>query len=230
MPRMLSVVVALLVMAITIPAAAQSDAEPARKGISGFFGQAADRLKEEALKRLDTNGDGIIDEAERGEAVEAIKKKGLEFGDQFSQYIVKKYDANGNGTLDKAERKTAIDETMKLLKGKAPIAKNTVLGLVQRRFDTNGDGTLDTRELAKAREELTKLIAEGVESAVSTPADPVARRKKADDAEKKDLLDRFDANGDGVLDKKEREAAKADRKTREPEPDDEPVAADRAVR
>lgn len=185
MPRLLSLLVALVTtLALALPAAAQTDAEPARKGLGGLLGKAADRLKDEAMKRFDKNGDGRLDDDERAEALEAMKKKGGEIQGQLRQFMLRRFDADGNGTLDPAERKTAFDETMKQLEENGPMVKNTVLGFVHKRFDANGDGTLDKEEMALARGELTKRIIEGIAmddapSKPSKPVDPVDGKKPA---------------------------------------------------
>ena len=46
------------------------------------------------------------------------------------------------------------------------------------------------------------------------PIDPVARRKQAEEKRKAEMLDRFDADGNGTLDEQEREAAKSELKKR----------------
>ncbi len=185
MPRPLSLLVALVTtLALALPAAAQTAPEPARKGLGNLLGKAADRLKEEAMKRFDKNGDGRLDDEERAEALRAMKKKGGEIEGQLRQFMLRRFDADGNGTLDTAERKTAFDETMKQLEENGPMVKNTVLGFVHRRFDANGDGTLDKEELGIARDELTKRIIEGIPmgdapTKPSKPIDPAAGEKPA---------------------------------------------------
>ena len=217
MPRPLPLLVALVTtLALALPAAAQTDAEPPRKGLGNLLGKAADRLKDEAMKRFDKNGDGRLDDEERAEAVREMKKKGGEIQGQLRQFMLRTYDADGNGTLEPAERKIAFDETMKQLEENGPLVKNTVLGFVHKRFDTNGDGSLDKVELGVARDELTKRIIEGIPmgDAPTKPIDPVARKKQAEEQRKAEMLDRFDADGNGTLDEREREAAKAELKQR----------------
>ena len=217
MPRPLPLLVALVTtLALALPAAAQTDAEPPRKGLGNLLGKAADRLKDEAMKRFDKNGDGRLDDEERAEALEAMKKKGGEIQGQLRQFMLRTYDADGNGTLEPAERKIAFDETMKQLEENGPLVKNTVLGFVHKRFDANGDGTLDKEELGIARDELTKRIIEGIPmgDAPTKPIDPVARKKQAEEQRKAEMLDSFDADGNGTLDEREREAAKAELKNR----------------
>jgi len=180
MPRLLVPLLAALVttLVLALPAAAQTDTEPARKGFGGLLGKAADRLKDEAMKRFDKNGDGRLDDEERAEALREMKRKGGEIQGQLRQFMLRRFDADGNGTLDPVERKTAFDETMKQLEENGPMVKNTVLGFVHKRFDANGDGTLDKEELAVARGELTKRIIEGIPmgEAPSKPVDPVDRK------------------------------------------------------
>jgi Ca2+-binding EF-hand superfamily protein len=175
-----------MTLVLALPAAAQSDAEPTRKGLGGLLGKAADRLKEEAMKRFDKNGDGRLDDEERAEALREMKKKGGEVQGQLRQFMLRRFDADGDGTLDPAERKTAFDETMKQLEENGPMVKNTVLGFVHRRFDANGDGTLDKDELAVARDELTKRIVEGIpmSDAPTKPSksiDPIDRKKPVEE-------------------------------------------------
>jgi Ca2+-binding EF-hand superfamily protein len=218
MPRLLAPLVAAIVttIALALPAAAQTDAEPTRKGLGNLLGKAADRLKEEAMKRFDKNGDGRLDDEERAEALLEMKKKGGEIQGQLRQFMLRRFDADGNGTLEPAERKTAFDETMKQLEENGPLVKTTVLGFVHKRFDTNGDGSLDKDELGVARDELTKRIIEGIpmSDAPTKPIDPVARKKQAEEQRKQEMLDRFDADGNGTLDEREREAAKSELKKR----------------
>ena len=218
MHRAMLLIPAALAMALALagPTTAQTADEPPRKGLGGLLGKAADRLKEEAMKRFDKNGDGRLDDEERAEAFEAMKKKGGEIQGQLRQFMLRRFDADGDGKLDEAERKAAFDETMKQLEENGPMVKNTVLGFVHKRFDADGNGTLDKEELAVAREELTKRIIQGIAATESpaTPVDPVARKKQAEEKRKQEMLDRFDTDGDGSLDEQEREAAKAELKKR----------------
>ena len=193
-----------------------AEAAPARKGKGGLrnlLDKAGDRLREEAMKRFDKDGDGKLDDDERAEAMDALKKKGADVQAQFRQMLLRRFDADKSGTLDETERKTALDEVMKQLEQNGPMVKNTVLGMVKNRFDADGDGALSPEELATAREELTARLLQSVAGAAKTaPLDPAARRKQTEDARKKEMLDRYDADGDGTLDESERERAKEDLK------------------
>lgn len=206
---------AALLLAVAGVVPAQEAPEPARKGLGRLLGKAADRVKEEAMKRFDANGDGKLDDAERAEAMEALKKKGGEMQAQLRQFMLRRFDADKNGTLDETERKAAFEETMEQLEQNGPMVKNTILGMVHSRFDADGNGKLDEKELGTAREELLKRIVQGVGGADATApkaVDPAVRRKEADDKRKKEMLDRFDTDGDGTLDEGEREKAKAELK------------------
>lgn len=199
------------------PASAQdqpsgSEAAPARKGKGGLralLDKAGDRVREEAMKRFDKDGDGKLDDAERAEALDALKKKGTDVQTQFRQMLLRRFDADKSGSLDEAERKTAFDEIMKQLEQNGPMVKNTVLGMVKNRFDADGDGTLSKDELDAAREEFTtRLLNAAGPAAEAAPLDPAERRKRSEEARKKEMLDRFDADGDGTLDEEERAKAK----------------------
>lgn len=204
---------ALILLLVAAPLVARADDEPARKGLGRLLGKAADRVKEEAMKRFDANGDGTLDDAERAAAMDALKKKGGEMQAQVQQFLLRRFDADKDGTLDETERKAAFDETMKQLDQNGPMVKNTVLGMVHRRFDTDGNGKLDDKELGAAREEVLKRIMQGIgesDAAAPPPGDPARRRTPAEAARKQDLLDRFDADGDGKLDDAERTKARED--------------------
>ncbi len=192
-----------------LPARAQG--EPARKGLGGLLGKAADRLKEEAMKRFDANGDGTLDEAEQAEALEAMKKKGGDLQAQLKQFMLRRFDADKDGTLDEKERTAALEELGKQLEKNGPMVKNTILGMVHKRFDADGDGRLEGKELEAARDELTKRLLQGAGgTGLQAPPDPALRRRQAEEARKKEMLDRFDADGDGRLDEAERAKAKED--------------------
>ncbi|MFM7075443.1 MAG: hypothetical protein ACKO3G_05170 [Planctomycetaceae bacterium] len=192
-----------------LPARAQG--EPARKGLGGLLGKAADRLKEEAMKRFDANGDGTLDEAEQAEALEAMKKKGGDLQAQLKQFMLRRFDADKDGTLDEKERTAALEELGKQLEKNGPMVKNTILGMVHKRFDADGDGRLEGKELEAARDELTKRLLQGAGgTGPQAPPDPALRRRQAEEARKKEMLDRFDADGDGRLDEAERAKAKED--------------------
>ena len=220
LPRVL--LAALLVSAFAAGAAAQetptqsAESAPARKGKGGLrtlLGKAGDRVREEAMKRFDKDGDGKLDDAERAEALESLKKKGADVQAQFRQLLLRRFDADKNGTLDETERTAALDEVMKQLEQNGPMVKNTVLGMVKNRFDADGDGTLSKDELAAARDELTARLLQSVTGgAKAAPLDPAVRRKQTEEARKKERLDRYDADGDGTLDESERERAKEDLK------------------
>ena len=203
------VAAACVILGAGPPARAQG--EPARKGLGALLGKAADRVKEEAMKRFDANGDGKLDDAEQAEALESLKKKGGDLQAQFKQFMLRRFDTDKDGALGEQERKAAFEELTRQLEKNGPMVKNTVLGMVHRRFDADGNGKLDGGELEAAREDLSKRIMQGVGGTESpAPVDPAVRRKQAEEARKKEMLERFDADGDGRLDEAERARAKED--------------------
>lgn len=209
--RALLPLAAALIASLAVALPAQEQAAPARKGLGGLLGKAADRLKEEAMKHFDANGDGTLDEAEQAEALEAMKKKGGDLQAQLKQFMLRRFDADKDGTLDEKERTAALEELGKQLEKNGPMVKNTILGMVHKRFDADGDGRLEGKELEAARDELTKRLLQGAGGTASQAApDPALRRRQAEEARKKEMLDRFDADGDGRLDEAERAKAKED--------------------
>jgi len=181
---------------------------PARRGLGGLLDRAGDRLRDEAMKRIDTNGDGRIDDAERARAADALKKKGVDLQGQLWQFMLRRYDADKDGTLDEAERKTALDEAMKQLEQNGPMVKSTILGMVHQRFDTDRDGRLGIGELKAARDELTDRLLRAA-PATTAPASSSPAREAADgEARRRAILDHFDDDGDGVLDAAERTRAR----------------------
>ena len=204
-------ILAAVAFATAAPAQDTPDGQakpPARRGLGGLLDRAGDRLRDEAMKRIDTNGDGRIDDVERARATDALKKKGVDLQGQLWQFMLRRYDADKDGTLDETERKTALDEAMKQLEQNGPMVKSTILGMVHQRFDTDRDGTLGIAELKAARDELTDRLLRAAPTA-TVPAAPSAGRDAADgEARRRSILDHFDDDGDGVLDDAERARAR----------------------
>ena len=198
------------------PGASDAPAAKTKGGLRALLGKAGDKVREEAMKRFDKDGDGRLDDAERAEAMDALKKKGADMQAQLRQFMLRRFDADKDGTLDEQERKTAFEEVTKQLEQNGPMVKNTILGMVHRRFDADGDGTLDGKELGSARDELFKRIVQGAGNAdaatTAPPVDPAERRRRSEEARKKEMLERFDADGDGTLDEDERGRAKEELK------------------
>lgn len=181
-PRFAVILLACLCVATPV-ASADDDAggTPPRRGLRSLLEKAGDTLREEAMKRFDKDGDGKLDEAERKEAMEAMRRKGADLQGQVRQFLLRRFDADKDGTLDETERKAALDETMKQLEQNGPLVKNTVLAMVKKRYDADGDGTLGDEELEKAREDLTARLLQTA-GGKPRPAVPAARDRDGDDA------------------------------------------------
>jgi Ca2+-binding EF-hand superfamily protein len=174
-----------------------------RRGLGGLLDRAGDRLRAEAMKRFDRNGDGQLDDAERAEALDTLKQKGGDLEGQARALLLARFDADSSGTLDDAERKTALTEIMTQVERNGPLVKSTILGPAVRRFDIDGNGTLDAGERAALGDEVARRW-------LGQPAGEPARRVVTREALRKTLLDRFDTDQDGRFDTSERSAAVAE--------------------
>ncbi|MFM7521827.1 MAG: hypothetical protein ACKO9B_15355 [Planctomycetota bacterium] len=211
--RCLAAAVALAVcLAAAPPAVAQPapeqpakpPADPPRRGLGGLLDRAGDRIRAEATKRFDRNGDGRLDDAERAAALDALKEKGADLEGQVRAFMLARFDADSSGTLDEGERKKALDEVMAQVERNGPLVKSTILGAAVRRFDIDGDGTLDGTERTALGDEIARRwLDQGA-------GDGTAARAVTREALRKTLLDRFDADRDGRLDDTERAAAAAE--------------------
>jgi len=93
-------------------------------------------MRKRMMARFDTNGDGQLDDQERGAARQQFMEK---HKDKWARF-----DTNGDGQLDEQERGAARQQFMEKHKDK------------WARFDSNGDGQLDDQERAAARAERLK--------------------------------------------------------------------------
>lgn len=140
--------------------------------------------------------------------------------------VLKKFDKNGDGTLDDSEKAAAKAEFAKNRPDAAGAGKpgerkpgqggpagrldpEKMKELIKK-FDKNGDGTLDGAEKEAAREEFMKLRGGAGKPGDGKPGagGPGGR---PDPEKMKELIAKFDKNGDGKLDESEREAARANR-------------------
>jgi len=85
------------------------------------------RLREEALKRFDANGDGQLDESERAEMRKAL-------GDRLAEnpQVIQRFDKNGDGRLDESERAAARAAMQQRMKA-GPAGKAGKAGKANRR-------------------------------------------------------------------------------------------------
>lgn len=192
----------------SVPALAEDDgAQPA----------PAERSLERArrlVERLDTNGDGLLSAAElaagrgarRGDGAGEARPRGRR-GDRGGRggrrhagidraEVLKRFDADGSGRLEDAERATA---------------RETLRAELRAKLDTDGNGQVDPAERFAAREarraEHKAEIDTNGDGAVSNEELDAARERRRE-AFRARLLERFDANDDGVLDDAERRAAR----------------------
>jgi hypothetical protein len=119
-----SLIPAWLAATLFLAAAAPAIAEAPKSG--------ADR-KAERLERLDQNGDGKLDEAERA--------RGKKHAERLRKAMLKKHDADKDGRLNDAERAAAVEDMLSRPR-------------VVQRFDQDGDGKLNEAEKAAAKEQL----------------------------------------------------------------------------
>ena len=115
--------------------------------------------REEIMKKLDTNGDGKVDDAERAKAREEFTKR-LDSG-ELPPMLLKRFDANEDGKLDDAEKAKAKESFGNRRGGRGQGGDRQLPEAVVKKFDANGDGKLDDAEKAKAREEFQKRRGEG---------------------------------------------------------------------
>jgi Ca2+-binding EF-hand superfamily protein len=113
-------------------------------GQHGFRGQRGHHpLPPELVAEYDADGDGTLNEAERGVAREQMKTK----AQAKRAELVARFDADGDGELNQTERRAAA-EAMRAEHRQ----QRTMRGV-----DTNRDGKIDASELAEA----AKLIGDG---------------------------------------------------------------------
>lgn len=93
-------------------------------------------MRAEIEARLDTNGDGVVDDDERLDGVLASP---------MGRRLLDRFDANGDGMLDEAERQAMRDQEAQR---RAEQQARTL-----ERWDANGDGDLSREERDAMREE-----------------------------------------------------------------------------
>jgi Ca2+-binding EF-hand superfamily protein len=156
----------------------------------------------EILRRFDRNGDGRIDDDERADAYEAMRRERTdrqanravaanpEVREKFRQRFLAMFDRNHDGRLDEDERVTVNRVLAETSRGEAGALREELMRL----FDGNADGKLDESEKAA----LMEFIAAGKSLA-----------SDAGGAFRSELLRRIDRNGDGRVDEAEWVAAES---------------------
>lgn len=102
-------------------------ATPLVAGAATYAAAQGDHAPADVIKKFDTNGDGVLDDAERAQKKAAWKARRAE----RRQEALTRYDANKDGTLDPAERQAMRDDR---------------LASRFQKLDANGDGKLTLDE------------------------------------------------------------------------------------
>jgi Ca2+-binding EF-hand superfamily protein len=155
----------------------------------------------EILRRFDRNGDGRIDDDERADAYEAMRRERSERQtsgpvinaarrEEFRQRFFARFDLDHDGRIDDAERANATRMLGETRRGQASALRDELMQL----FDANRDGKLDDTEKAALTEFLAASQGKGSEGGAALRAD---------------LVRRMDRNRDGRVDEKELAAAES---------------------
>lgn len=149
-----------------------------------------DRLRERVIANYDQDGDGVVNDTERGEIEEDLRDAArdrpriLRLAKRVRRHawhaVRWAFDTNGDRVLDDAERA----ELIAAAEQRCQIRRERILTT----YDTNGDGQLSAEERVQFRSDRRMRIVEKVQ----------------------ELLDRYDTDGNLVLDQAERQAMKAD--------------------
>jgi hypothetical protein len=159
----------------------------------------------------------------------AEEKKPAEQG-SLGKALIDRFDTNGNGQIDPDESAAAREQLGKgrggqgAGRGKAPglEGKGKLNGkgkgddgkmreALMKKFDANGNGQLEPAELEAAKAALEKMRNQ------QGKGKNKGKGGKADGARRETMLKKFDANGNGMLDPDEMQAAKAQMQQRRSE-------------
>ena len=124
--------------------------------------------RDEMMKRFDTDGDGVLSDAEKAAMREAMRKE-RPAPPPMREEMLKRFDTNGDGQLSENER-AAMQEKMREERGGPPRGERGAShDEILKRFDADGDGVLSDAERKTMRE---KLKAERQEAPpAGTPAE-----------------------------------------------------------
>ncbi len=149
-----------LVMAVA-GAVSIAQAEDAPKGERGGRPGKGERpTREQFMERFDTDGDGVLSEAERAAAREAREAEGGRRGGPEGERpsreeMMKRFDTDGDGQLSESER-AAMQAEMEQHRSERPDGERPSREEMMKRFDADGDGTLSEEERATMRESMQK--------------------------------------------------------------------------
>ncbi|MBT8041956.1 MAG: EF-hand domain-containing protein, partial [Pontiella sp.] len=133
-------------------AAAEEESKGERAGRQG----KGDRpTRGQFMERFDTDGDGVLSEAERAAAQEARESQGGRRGGPDGERpsrdeAMKRFDTDGDGQLSESERE-AMRAEMETRRGGRSGGERPSREEMMKRFDTDGDGTLSDEERAAMR-------------------------------------------------------------------------------
>ena len=177
---------------------------------------AASARTQDAGKRFDRDGDGLLDDQERAAAKEALMREqaaapasspaaagpGAGAGAEgFRQRMMEMFDANKDGRLDADERAAAEKFAAERgIGGRGEMREEIV-----KRFDKNGNGRIDGDEREPAERFMRERLAKAPAPAKREAGDAAALEKVVRSAIEKNeaQLRRFDADKNGKLDDQE---------------------------
>ena len=171
----------------------------------------------ERMKRFDKDGDGMLDDAERAAAKEALKREPLPATSRAAgsagaaeggrQKMIEMFDQNKDGRLDEEERAIA----QKFAAERSATGRGEFREELMKRFDKNGDGQLDGAEREAAQTYLRERM-ERTAGATRPANDHAALEMVLRTAIEGNAaqLRRFDADKNGKLDDQEWSAARSE--------------------
>lgn len=150
-------------------------------------------LRAEMEARMDTNGDGVVDDDERLDAVLATP---------WGNRLLERFDANGDGLLDESERQAMREE-------EARRQAEREARMIER-YDQDGDGVLSDqerrdmeREQRRQQEERARRMTEQFDSNGDGELDADERANAVQTSRERREIDafvrRYDTNGDGQI-------------------------------
>ncbi len=179
---------------------------PGRRGGpagDGPRGRPPRPTREEILRKYDADGNGVLDPEERAKAREDLRKAREERRKTVAELrkeVLGKYDADGDGKLS-GEEKAAARKAL----GIERLSREEIL----EKYDADGDGKLSGEERAKAAKELGLRPPRRIRGAPGRgPAGGPPRPSR------EEILEKYDANGNGVLDPEELEKLREDLRKR----------------
>jgi Ca2+-binding EF-hand superfamily protein len=139
-------------------------------------------------------GAASLAQAEQGQG----KDKGQGGGRRMPPHVIEKFDTDGDGQLNEKERAAARE------------ARKAHM----QQFDTDGDGKLNEEERETMRAAMEEKRGERPEGEEGKQGKKGKGRKPTPE-QRKAMMEKYDADGDGQLSEEERETMKADWKKKQ---------------